>query len=395
MKVLKGIKVLELTQGVSGPFCTMVLGDMGAEIIKIEQPGKGDDSRSFGPFVHNESAYFMSVNRNKKSLALDLSKKEGIQIFQQLVKEADIFVENYIPGTMQRLGIGYSHVKAINERIIYCSISGYGQDGPLSEKPAYDAVIQAMSGIMSITGQSDGQPTRVGAPVGDMTAALYGAIAIMGALYKRETTGVGDRLDIAILDSQVSVLENAIVRYDVLGEVPELIGNRHASIVPFETFMTRNNHIMVAIGNNRMWVDFCKLVKREDMINDYRFSTNKKRLEYYHELKPILNKVFIEHTTEEWQRKLDDVKIPNSPINSIDKLFGNEQIKARKMLMDITHDKGGRITAPSSPIRFSSDDGPQNVSAPLLGQHTKELLREKLFMEEKEIDNLIKEGIIQ
>lgn len=395
MGVLNGIKVLELTQGLSGPFCTMILGDMGAEIIKIEKPGKGDDSRAFGPFVNGESAYFMSVNRNKKSMAIDLRTLEGLAIFEELAKNADVVIENYKPGTMEKLGTNYERIKAINNSIIYCSISGYGQDGPFRERPAYDAVIQAMSGLMSITGQENGSPTRVGAPVGDITAALYAVIGIMGALYRRKERGFGERIDISILDCQISILENAIMRYNVTGEIPEPIGNRHSTIAPFETFMTRTSEIMVAIGNDSIWADFCKLVNRDDLITDYRFYTNEKRIENYHELKPILNKIFIELTTEEWQKSLDNAGIPNSPINTIDKLFENEQVKARNMLIKINHPKAGDTIIPNSPIKFVEEPYSLKQPSPLLGEHTLELLKSKLHMSQQEIDKLAKESIIQ
>ncbi|HAE43829.1 MAG TPA: carnitine dehydratase [Clostridiales bacterium] len=395
MGVLNGIKVLELTQGLSGPFCTMILGDMGAEIIKIEKPGKGDDSRAFGPFVNGESAYFMSVNRNKKSMAIDLRTPEGLGIFEELAKNADVVVENYKPGTMEKLGTDYERVKTINNDIIYCSISGYGQDGPFRERPAYDAVIQAMSGIMSITGQENGSPTRVGAPVGDTTAALYGVIGIMGALYRRKERGYGERIDISILDCQISILENAIMRYNLTGEIPEPIGNRHSSIAPFETYMTRTSEIMVAIGNDNIWTDFCRLVNRDNLINDYRFYNNEKRIENYHELKPILNKIFIEYSTEEWQRSLDDAGIPNSPINTIDKLFENEQVKARNMLVKVIHPKAGELIMPNSPIKFVEEPYAVRKPSPLLGEHTSELLKSKLHMNQAKIQKLIKESIIE
>ncbi|HBH13032.1 MAG: Formyl-CoA transferase [Clostridiales bacterium 38_11] len=395
MGVLNGIKVLELTQGLSGPFCTMILGDMGAEVIKIEKPGNGDDSRAFGPFVNGESAYFMSVNRNKKSMAIDLRTLEGLGIFEELAKEADVVIENYKPGTMDKLGTNYERIKAINKSIIYCSISGYGQDGPFRERPAYDAVIQAMSGMMSITGQENESPTRVGAPVGDMTAALYGVIGIMGALYRRKDRVVGERIDISILDCQISILENAIMRYNLTGEIPGPIGNRHASIAPFETYMTRNNEIMVAIGNDNIWADFCRLVNKKDLVNDYRFYNNEKRIENYHELKPILNKIFIENTTEEWQKSLDESGIPNSPINTIDKLFDNEQVKARNMLIKINHPIAGDMIIPNSPIKFMEEPYSEKQPSPMLGEHTSELLKSRLNMNEEDIEQLIKKSIIQ
>lgn len=395
MGVLNGIKILDLTQGLSGPYCTMILGDMGAEVIKIEKINNGDDSRAIGPFINEESGYFMSVNRNKKSLAIDLGKKKGKKILKDLVMVSDVLVENYKPSTMEKLGLDYESIKTDNPNIIYCSISGYGQDGPLRDRPAYDAVIQAMAGLMSITGQEHGKPTRVGAPIGDLTSSLYSVIAILGALYKKKETGKGERIDISILDSQVSILENAIMRYNTTGEIPEPIGNKHASIVPFETYLTRNSEIMVAIGNDKIWQLFCKTVKRKELISDYRFFSNAKRVEYYHEIKPILNKIFIEKTTEEWQVILDEAGIPNSPINTVDKLMENEQLKHRNMFVRMQHPKAGEIIVTNSPIKFDEEPNAIRMASPILGEHTSEILTGKLSLSQDEILNLIKEGVVQ
>ncbi len=395
MAVLKDIRVIEITQGLSGPYCGMILGDMGAEIIKIELPEVGDDSRAFGPFINEESAYFISVNRNKKSVTLDLRQHEGVEVLKKLVKLADIVIDNYKPDVLNHLGVGYEHLKLINEKIIYCGITGYGQEGPYKKKPAYDAVIQAMSGMMSVTGEATGNPIRVGAPIGDMTAALYGVIGILGALHQREKTQQGKMVDISILDSQVSILENPIMRYSLTGEKPEKMGNQHPSITPFETFMTRDGEIMVAIGNNRMWVSFCKLINKHEWINDYRFSTNKKRLHYYHELKPLLNKVFIQNTTREWQILLDENKIANSPIHSIDELLDNEQVKYRKTIVDTPYMNGTNILkVPNTPIRYKEDPLDINVKAPKLGQDTNTVLKDYLNFNQKQIEELIKKGII-
>ena len=375
MGVLNGIKVLDLTRVLSGPFCSMILGDMGAEIVKIERPDKGDDSREVGPFVNGESTYFMSINRNKKSLAVDLRTEEGHEIFNGLVRDADVIIENYKPGTMEKLGISYDDVIKIKPDIIYCSISGYGQTGPMREKPAYDAVIQAMGGLMSITGQE--KPTRVGSSLGDITAALYGAI------------------DISMLDCQVSILENAIARYTVTGEVPQPLGNRHATIAPLEPFMTRNGEIMIGVGNDKLWEVFCRTVNREELIVDYRFFSNEKRVEYYHELKPIMNKIFIENTTEEWQKILDDAGVPNSPINTIDKLLENDQLKEREMFAHINHPVAGNVLAPASPVKYSENANDIREASPVLGQHTMKILTEKLNYSQNDVEELIKKGIIK
>ncbi|WP_422447587.1 CaiB/BaiF CoA transferase family protein [Thermoanaerobacterium sp. DL9XJH110] len=388
MKPLEGIKVLDLSRVLAGPFATMILGDLGAEIIKIEIPGVGDDSRSFGPFIKNESAYFMSINRNKKSMTLNLKKKEGVDILKKLVKEADVIVENFRPGTMDKLGIGYDVLKEINPRIIYAACSGFGHTGPYSQRPAYDVIVQGMGGIMSITGQPGGPPTRVGASIGDITAALFTAIGVLAALNVREKTGKGQKVDVAMLDCQVAILENAIARYFVSGKSPEPIGNRHPSITPFSSFKTEDGFVIIAIGNDNLWAKFCSVVERTELIDDERFKTNPDRTKNWNELEPILNEIFSKKTTDEWLEVLEKAGIPCGPINDVERVVKDPQVKAREMLVELEHPVAGKMKVPGIPIKFSETPGQIENPAPLLGQHTEEILAGMLGFSKKEIENL-------
>ena len=285
---LEGIFVLDLTRVLAGPYTTMVLADLGADVIKIEIPDVGDDSRQFGPYINGESAYFLSLNRNKKSITLNLKHAEAKQIFLTLSKEADVVVENFRPGTMEKLGLGYDQLSQQNHRLIYAAASGFGHTGPYSRRPAYDAIVQAMGGLMSITGQEGGQPTRAGTSIGDITAGLFTAIGINAALYHREKTGQGQKIDVAMLDSQVAILENAIARYLVTGDIPQPIGNKHPSIAPFESFDTRDGSIMIAVGNDRLWMQFCQACHLGSLAIDESFSTNSMRVQNYSILRPII-----------------------------------------------------------------------------------------------------------
>lgn len=394
MKPLEGIRVIDLTRVLAGPFATMILGDLGAEIIKIEIPDGGDDSRSYGPFVNNESAYYMSINRNKKSITLNLKKKEGIEILKELVKKADIVVENFKPGTMEKLGIGYEVLKEINPRIIYAACSGFGHTGPYSQRPAYDVIVQGMGGIMSITGQPGGPPTRVGASIGDITAGLFTVIGILAALNVREKTGIGQKIDVAMLDCQVAILENAIARYFVTGKSPEPIGNRHPSITPFSSFKTKDGYVIIAVGNDNLWAKFCNVVERPELIDDERFKTNPDRTKNWNELEPILNEIFNKKTTDEWLEILEKAGIPCGPINNIERIVNDPQVKAREMLVEIEHPVAGRMKIPGIPIKFSETPGKIERPAPLLGEHTVEVLINLVGLTEDKIEYLKQNKII-
>jgi CoA:oxalate CoA-transferase len=366
----------------------MVLADFGADIIKIETPEAGDDSRAFGPFVGQESAYFMSLNRGKRSMTLNLKSPDAQALFKEMVKKADVVLENYRPGTMEKFGLSYEVLQAINPRIIYAACSGFGHSGPYREKPAYDVIVQGMGGIMSITGQEGGEPTRVGASVGDITAGLFTAIGILIALNSRAISGKGQKVDVAMLDCQVAILENAMARYLVSGAVPSPIGNRHPSITPFEAFHAKDGYIIIAIGNDRLWAKFCQLIQREDLVVDERFLTNADRTKNQKYLKAILEEVFPVKTVDEWIEALDDAGIPCGPVNSVDRVLTNPQVQARDMIVEMEHPIAGRLKMPGVPIKLSATPGAVEQPAPLLGQHTEEILYELLGMSSQQVRDL-------
>lgn len=393
-RALEGIKVLDLTRVLAGPYATMILGDMGAEIIKIEAKGTGDDSRAFGPYVNGESAYFMSINRNKKSITMNLKNPEAIKVFKEMVKKVDVVVENFRPGTMEKLGIGYDVIKEINPSIIYASASGFGQDGPYSKRAAYDAVVQAMGGIMSITGQEGGLPTRVGTSVGDITAGLFCAIGILGALCCRDRTGIGQAVDVAMLDCQVAILENAISRYLVNGVIPAPQGNRHPSIVPFETFETSDSNIMVSAGNDKLWASYCKVIGREELIEDPRFVTNPLRLENYAALRPIIAEEMKKKSLAEWSALLDEAGVPQSPVNNVAMVIDNPQVKARDMIVSVEHPVAGTVKMPGIPIKLSETPSEIKTAAPVLGANTADILKDLLGMSDDEVSALKECGAV-
>lgn len=394
MGPLNGLKVLDLTRVLAGPYCTMILGDLGADIIKVEIPGKGDDSRHFGPYIKDESAYFMSLNRNKRSITLNLKHETGKALLKELVKEVDVLVENYRPGTMEKLGLGYETLKAINPKLIYAAASGFGHSGPYSKRPAYDGVVQAMGGIMSITGPKGGKPTRVGPSIGDIAAGMFTAIGVLSALNNRHETGKGQKVDVAMLDCQVAMLENAIARYVVTNEPPKPAGNRHTSIVPFEPFESADGEIVIAVGNDAIWKRFCAVTDLDSIVDDERFAVNPKRNENYEELRPLIAEKIRTKTTAEWQDIFDANGVPNGPINSIDKVMEDEQVKAREMIVEVEHPVAGKLKMPGVPVKLSDTPGSVRTPAPLLGQHSREILKEVLNMDDTEIDKLIEEQVI-
>ncbi len=394
MKSLENVVVLDLTRVLAGPYASMMFADFGANVIKIESPKGGDDSRAFGPFVGKESAYFMSLNRGKRSMTLNLKEAKAKEIFKEMVKKADVVLENYRPGTMEKLGLGYDVLKEINPKIIYTACSGFGHTGPYSSKPAYDVIVQGMGGIMSITGQEGGEPTRVGASVGDVTAGLFAVIGTLTALYTREVTGIGQKVDVAMLDCQVAILENAIARYVTSGVAPQPIGNRHPSITPFEAFKAKDGYIIIAVGNDRLWSDFCNLINRPELIQDERFVTNPKRTENQKALKAILDTVFPEKTVDEWIAALDNAGIPCGPINTIDRVMNNEQIIARDMIVETDHPTAGKVKMAGVPIKMSETPGTIERPAPLLGQHTEEILSEVLGISSEEVAQLKAQNVL-
>jgi CoA:oxalate CoA-transferase len=387
---LAGIRVLDLTQVLFGPFSTMMLADMGAEVIKIERPKVGDIARGNGPLVRGVSTYFLSLNRGKKSIILDLTTKMGIDVFLQLVEKADVLVENFSVGTMEKLGLDYKKVSERNSRIIYVAGSGFGQYGPYAHKPAFDIIIQAMGGVMSITGEEGGPPVRPGVSYGDVAAGLFFCIATLSALYERNISNKGQLVDISMLDCQVTVQENAFVRYLNTGEIPHAIGTRHPVTTPFQAFQTKDGYIAIALmgGVNDQWPLFCVLIDRIDIIDDPRFRNGWQRTQNYKVLEPILNVALKERTTSEWLEKLEEVGIPCGPVNNIAQVAADPQINAREMIIDVHHDKTGNFKVVNTPFKFSRTPYRVQSASPELGEHTVEVLTSILNMTPENITEL-------
>ena len=394
-KPLAGVRILDLTRVLAGPFCTMLLQDLGAEVLKVEIPGTGDDSRSFGPFKNDRSLYFISINRGKRSLSLNLKTEKGREIFRQLMHTYDVLVENYRPGVMEKLGLGYETLSAEWPRLIYAASSGFGHSGPDSTKPAYDILAQAAGGLMGITGWPDGPPTRVGVSIGDLSASLYTAIGILAALYHRTVTGKGQKIDVAMLDCQVSLLENALARYQVDGKNPERLGTRHPTIAPFQAYQAKDDFIVIAIGNDALWKNFCAVIRRPDLIDDERFRTNANRTRHIAEMNEILEQEMALRTVAEWESILEGAGLPHSRINGIDEVLNHPQIKARNMIVDVTDKVAGTIKIAGNPVKMSTLD--EEVSRPpvaTVGQHNEEILGDLLGYTSDEIEQMREEGVI-
>ena len=393
---LNGIRVLDLTQVLFGPFATMLLSDLGAEVIKIERPEVGDIARGNGPIVRGMSTYFLSLNRGKKSVALNLATEKGVEVFLQLVKEADVLIENFTPGTMEKLGLSYEEVKEHNPGIIYVAGSGFGQYGPYAEKPAFDVIIQAMGGIMSITGEEGGPPVRPGASYGDIAAGLFMCIATLAALHERKASGEGQFVDISMLDCQLTVLENAFVRYLNTGEIPRPLGTRHPVIAPFQAFKTKDGHIAVALrgGVKDQWPLFCAAFDRIDIIDDPRFENGWSRMVNYKELEPIFSDAMKTKTTGEWVEELEKVGIPCGPVNNIAQVADDPNTTARNMIIDVGHPEAGNFKVVNTPFKFSRTQYKVERASPDLGEHTHEVLRYLLGMTPEEIGALEDTGVI-
>ena len=374
---LKDLLVLDLTRVLVGPYCTMILSDLGARVIKVEAPEIGDDSRKFGPFVEDQSAYFMSLNRGKESIALNLKDEKDKRIFDKILAKADILVENFKPGTLDKWGYGWNDVKKKNPKLIYASASGFGQTGPLKDLPAYDMVVQGMGGLMSVTGQPNSEPTRVGTSIGDITAGLFTAIGINAALYDRKKTGKGMFIDVSMLDCQIAILENAIARYLSKNEIPKPMGSRHPSIAPFEAFKTKDSYIIIAAGNDKLFNELCSALQKKDLIKNAKFATNDQRCSNMSELKEIFEEILIKKKTSEWINIFSPRKIPCGPINNIKEAVENEQTKARNMIVKTYHKKIGEFKLAGNPIKMSNyNDETSRGEIPDLDEHRQKILKE-------------------
>jgi CoA:oxalate CoA-transferase len=378
---LAGLIVVDLTRVLAGPYCTMVLADLGARVIKVEIPEVGDDSRSVAPFVHSEdgqrmSGYFFSVNRNKESIALNLKNEADRIVFDELLASADILVENFTPGTMQKLGYGWDVLHARHPSLILASISGFGQTGPYRERPAYDMVVQAMGGMMSLTGEEGGPPTRVGASIGDLSAGMFGAIGIQAAVIERMRTGLGKHVDIAMLDSQVALLENALVRYQMDGVVPGPIGSRHPSSTPFGLFKAKDTYLVIAAGNDRMFPKLCDALGVPEAKTDPRFTTSALRCTNHAQMKIFLEQILAARTADEWLQQLGAAGLPCGLVNNVADLMQDRQVHARGMLMELPLPNGTTMVTAGCPVQFAGDEPGPTDPAPSLDQHREALLKE-------------------
>lgn len=387
-KPLEGVVVLDLSRVLAAPYTGMILADMGADVLKIERPGKGDDSRQYSPFKNGESVYYMSLNRGKRSMTLNMKTEEGKEILKELVKKADVLVENFRGGTMEKLGLGYDVLKEINPRLIYSACTGFGMTGPYKHDPAYDVIVQGMGGIMSITGMPGGEPTKCGVSIGDITAGIFSAVGVMIALYNREKTGKGQLVDVSMLDCQVAILENAIARYLDSGVSPKPIGNRHASITPFQALKTSDGWVIIAVGNDTLWQKFCDLIERPDLKADERFTTNPLRTQNVDVLSAELTKTFETKTMDEWLHILKEGGIPVGPINDVARVVRDPAIIEREMIVTTQHPVAGEVKMAGVPIKLSDTPGGVAGPAPVLGQHTREILKQYLGYDDAYIDHL-------
>jgi crotonobetainyl-CoA:carnitine CoA-transferase CaiB-like acyl-CoA transferase len=386
---LAGLTVVDLTRVLSGPYCTMLLADMGARVIKIEQPGTGDDTRAWGPpFVGTESAYFLSINRNKESLTLDLKQTEGRRLLERLLDRADVFVENFRPGTIARLGFGYDTVSSRWPHIVYCSISGFGQTGPRSSQPGYDAVVQAEGGLMSITGAADGSPFRLGVAISDIVSGMFAAQGIAMALLARVRTGRGQHVDIGMLDSTTALLTYQAGAYFATGSAPTRMGNRHPTIVPYETFSASDGDFVLAVGNDRLWRSFCRVSGLDAFAEDPQFATNRDRVERYETLRPILADRLRTRTRADWIAALTAEGIPCGSVRDVSEVLEDPQLHARHMIESAEHAVLGAVRVLGVPIKLSDTPGNVASAPPVLGQHTDQILRNDLGMTDAEIAGL-------
>ena len=372
--LLDGIRVLDVSRVLTGPYCSMMLADLGAEVVKIEIPGRGDDTRAWGPpFQGGESAYFLSVNRNKKSVTLNLKTDEGRGILLQLAARSDVFLENFAPGVAAKLGIDYDAVRAVKPGIVYCSISGFGQEGPYRDHPAYDLILQGMGGLQAITGEAGRAPVRVGVAVADIAGGMFAAYAIAAALAHRERTGRGERIDVSLLESQLAWLTYMAGYYFATGEEPERAGSKHPQIVPYQAFATRDGYVNVSVGNDDLFGRFARAIGRPELADDPRFATNPMRVEHRDVLEPILEAVFATRTTGEWMHALEAHDVPAGPVYRLRDIEADPQVRARRSVLEIDHPEAGRIRQFGPPYRFIAGGG-SATPPPRLGEHTESTL---------------------
>jgi crotonobetainyl-CoA:carnitine CoA-transferase CaiB-like acyl-CoA transferase len=390
---LEGIKVLDFTRAMAGPFCTQLLGDLGAEIIKVESIQGGDETRQWGPFWNDISCYFLSANRNKQSIAINLKDSDGFKIIRSLVEKSDVVIENFRPGIVERLGINYQSLAKINPRLIYCSISGFGQDGPRSQEPAYDLLMQAYSGLMSITGFDDNKPVRAGLPVTDLTAGLYATIAIITALYSRQCTGEGQKVETSLLEGQISWLSYYIVGYFANGIIPRPMGSAHHSLAPYGAYQAKDGNFVIAVGNDQQWKRLCDALGAGELAEDERFKTNIGRINHRQEMDKALNEIFQKQSVSELVTKISNGNVPSSPINSIDQVVQDPQVWHMEMIEQIPHTNIPDLKLPGIPIKLSKTPARIQSSPPMLGEQTDLILQNLGFLPEN-IAELRQNGVV-
>ncbi|MCJ7583198.1 MAG: CoA transferase [Anaerolineales bacterium] len=390
---LTGIKVLDLTRAMAGPFCTQLLGDLGAEVIKVESIQGGDETRYWGPFWNEISGYFLSANRNKKSIAVNLKDQAGFRIVATLAERADVFIENFRPGAVGRLGLDYSSLAYTNPRLVYCSLSGFGQDGPCAQEPAYNLLMQGFAGLMSLTGFADGEPTRAGLPVTDLTAGLYAAIGILTALYSRESTGEGQKVETSLLEGQISWLSYYLVGYLANGVIPRGMGSAHHSLAPYRAYKACDGYFVIAVGNDMQWKRLCEALGAVDLGNDERLLTNTGRLKFRDDMDAALNKIFKEYTVSELVERINTYEVPCGPINTIDQVVNDPQVSHLHMIEQVPHAKIPDLALCGVPIKFSKTPGRIQTAPPMHGEHTDQILSGMGFSPEK-IAELRMKGIV-
>ncbi len=392
---LNGVRVLDLTRVLAGPFATMMLADMGAEVIKVEIPNRGDDSRAFGPFVNGESMYYMNLNRNKKGITLNLKSQRGKEIFKELVKKADILVENYRPGTMEKLGLGYEELRKINEGLVYAAVSGFGHYGPYKSRPGYDIIGQAMGGLMSTTGWPDSGPTRTGTAMGDVLGGLSVTIGILAALKSRDNTGRGQKVDVSLVDSVVASLEIITQIYLAEGRIPERIGNRYETVYPYDSFRAKDGDLVIGAGNEKLYRILCDVMGKPELATDDRYNTISKRKKHHKELKAIIEKWTKDKKVEEIVNTLLDAGVPAAPIYNLKQVCEDPHIsKAREMFVEVEHPKAGLTKLTGCHIKLYDTKPEINTPAPLLGEHNEEIYTNFLNLTKEEIEDLKTKGVI-
>ncbi len=395
-QALKGVRVLDLSRVLAMPFCGMMLADLGAEVIRVERPGVGDETRRWGPpWVGDQSVYYLGINRNKQSITVDLKKQEGQEIVRRLARKSDIFLENFLPGNLSQMNLGYEHIKALNPGIIYASVTGYGQEGPYRDLPGYDFMMQARGGLMSITGEADGPPIRVGVAIVDISAGLFVCSAVLAALHYREKTGRGQYIDLALLDTQIACLANQANNYLASGKVPWRSGNAHPNMVPAETFLAKDGvYIALSVGNDEQWRKFCEVAEIKSLTQNPKFLNNPKRVENHKELIPLLQEAILRKTSEEWHRLLTDAGIPNAPINTLDRVFADPQAVARGVAIELHHPAIGKYKVVGSPMKLSETPVQYRIPAPLLGENTETILMDLLGYDKAKITQLKENKVI-